>query len=137
MTPGGRPRGGGYNWLAWIDSSIYIYSMIRGLRKGSEYRRILKLHANGRTLTPSIMSYVNSKIVSTLIIQCRLTIYKPNIYLTKLLLSVIFPMVHTCSMCSNPYSVTGCPLVRLQLSTHLYLIYMCGPIELFLGSYVP
>jgi hypothetical protein len=28
MTPGGRPRGGGYNWLAWIDSSIYIYSMV-------------------------------------------------------------------------------------------------------------
>jgi hypothetical protein len=27
MTPGGRLRGGGYNWLAWIDSSIYIYSM--------------------------------------------------------------------------------------------------------------
>jgi hypothetical protein len=27
MTPGGRPRGGGHNRLAWIDSSICIYSM--------------------------------------------------------------------------------------------------------------
>jgi hypothetical protein len=28
MTPGGRPRGGSYNGLAWIDTFICIYSMV-------------------------------------------------------------------------------------------------------------
>jgi hypothetical protein len=40
MTPGGRPREGGYNRLAWIDSSICIYSMVSTSHSvGKEGRR--------------------------------------------------------------------------------------------------